>query len=346
MKSSFATAFLLTMVLFASWTPQSAAQETSEEWVSEVSFDSVVDNFGDDVVKALCADDCDSSCGPTWTVAADAVFMQRSRPDSLVLMQDAFDPTRNLNANEFDFDFTAGWDIALERATSNGSLEARFLSIDGWSAATTTPFGPPTIAVTINNVAPFTPTGVMSVDSTYNSELLSAELNLRRQLSDCVNLLGGFRYLELDERFHADLDVGGLVPSTYDTFTRNRLYGVQLGADATLWCRGRLTIDGLAKVGIFHNSAGQETTYDSGSAIFTAADTSDRAAFLGEMAFTANYCLSDRLTLRGGYDLLWLETVALATDQIPATNLGTMAGISADGGAFYHGAFVGLEYRR
>lgn len=344
MKSGLA-ASLLTMLLLFSWTPQATAQLLSEEWVSQVSLSSVIDRFGRDAA-GKGADDGDRCDGPTWTVTADAVFMQRSQPDSLVLMQDVFDPTRNLNADAFDFDFTAGWDISVARETGNGGLEARLLSIDGWNSATTAIVGPPSLVLINNGPVLFTAPGVTSVDATYNSELLSAELNLRRKLSDRVSLLGGFRYLELDEHFHADLNGVAAFPTTYDTSTRNRLYGVQLGADATLWCRDRLTVEGLAKVGVFHNSAGQNTVYDSGLIVVTAADTSDRAAFLGELAFTANYCLTDSLTLRGGYDLLWLETVALATEQIPTTNFATSNGISADGGAFYHGAFVGLEYRR
>ena len=80
--------------------------------------------------------------------------------------------------------------------------------------------------------------------------------------------------------------------------------------------------------------------------VVSAAETADRAAFLGELAFTANYCLTDNLTARLGYDLMWIEVVALASDQVPATNFFTGAGIAPDGGAFYHGGFVGLEYRR
>lgn len=345
MKSSLATMFLLAAAPFTCWTPRAAAEVPSGEWLSDVILTSVVETFGDESEMCKYVDACDCYCGPTWSMAADAVFMQRSRPDSLVLMQDAFDVTRNLNADAFDFDLTTGWDVSVQRETGNGGIEARFLSIDGWDSTTSAISGPATL-VQINNVVPFFAPGVTSVNARYDSELLSAELNLRHRLSDRFSLLGGFRYLELDEHFRADLSRVGLLPTAYDTFTRNRLYGGQLGADATLWCRGRLTIEGLAEVGIFHNSAGQETTYDSGLAVFTAADTSDRAAFLGELAFTANYCLTDSLTLRGGYDLMWLETVALATEQIPATNFGTSSGISADGGAFYHGAFVGLEYRR
>jgi len=345
MKSSLVAAFLLAISLSAYSLPQASAQGRSEEWLSEVGNSNVVDSFGGYHGRGKCADDCDCYTSPTWTFGADAVFMQRGRPDSLVLMQDAAAPARNLNADAFGFDFTTGWDVSLERNTINGGLEARLLSIDGWNSATTAMVGPPPTLVRINNFVPFFLPGVTSVNATYNSELLSAELNLRRRLTDRINLLGGFRYLELDEHFHATLNAA-VLPSTYDTATQNRLYGGQLGADATLWCGDRLTVEGLLKAGIFHNIAGQNTILDTGVVVVNAADDDDRVAFLGELAFTANYCLTDTLSLRAGYDLLWVETVALAADQIPATNFFTGGGIAADGGAFYHGAFVGLEYRR
>jgi hypothetical protein len=42
---------------------------------------------------------------------------------------------------------------------------------------------------------------------------------------------------------------------------------------------------------------------------------------------------------------LWLETVVLATDQIPVTNFFTSAGIDG-GGAFYQGLLIGLVLSR
>jgi hypothetical protein len=262
----------------------------------------------------------------------------------VVLMHESGVPSRNLNANAFDFLVATGWDLSLKRETCNGGLEARLLSMDGWNSATTAISGAAS-NIQINNVVPFFLPSVTMVNATYNSELTSGELNLRRPLGDRISLLAGLRYLELDEHLHVDLIDGG-APSTYDISARNRLYGGQLGAEATLWCHGRLTVEGLTKVGVFHNSGGQNSAVNTGAVLITVADTSNRAAFLGELAFTANYSLSDRLTFRAGYDLLWLETVALASDQMAVSSFATGNGISATGGAFYHGAFVGLEFQR
>lgn len=287
---------------------------------------------------------CDCWFGPTWTATADAVALRRGGPESLVLMQDAAAPARNLNADDFDFGFQAGWDLSLVRENAGRGVELRVLSVDSWDAATTAIAGPPTL-VRINNAVPFFLPGVTAVNATYDSELLSAEFNLRWQVSDCCTLLAGFRYFELDEYFHADLDAA-VLPSTYDTFTRNRLYGAQVGAEATLWSIDRLTFEGIGKVGIYHDSGYQNTTLDTGVVTVTAADASERAAFMGELAVSGNYRLTDCLSLEATYSLMWLETVVLATDQIPATNFFTGTGIDGSGGAFYHGVLIGVVLRQ
>jgi hypothetical protein len=71
----------------------------------------------------------------------------------------------------------------------------------------------------------------------------------------------------------------------------------------------------------------------------------ERTAFLGEIGINGKYAICKNLLVRCGYNLIWLETVTLASDQIPATDIFNGQGIAADGGVFYHGASVGLELR-
>jgi len=72
-------------------------------------------------------------------------------------------------------------------------------------------------------------------------------------------------------------------------------------------------------------------------------------AFCGEIGITAAYNLTDRLALRGGYQLLWLDGVALASQQPilnPPPLLSAATSVGTSGDVFYNGAFIGLEYRR
>jgi len=301
---------------------------------------------------AVCCDSCnlprdcpDVDCR-SWRITANANFLERSRPDSLVLIQDTTDPTRSLNAAAFDFGFHAGWELsAARRLRSGDEIEFRYFGVDQFDAIGNVETNPAGGLVRINtNPATFDP-AVQAIAARYESQLHNFELNLRRPWGKSFTLLGGFRYLEVDERLHADLTTSA--PTfTYDTLTRNRLYGAQIGAAANLWGGGTLAVDATAKTGIFANAGGHSTIHDTTAATDTAIDTTDHAAFVGELGVAGRYRLTDCLSARVGYQFLWIESVSLASEQIPATDFGSAGGINIDGNAFYHGASVGLELRR
>jgi len=289
----------------------------------------------------LCED-----CEPRWSFSGGALIMHRSTPDSIVLMQDTTDPTRNLNADDFDFDWRAGWQVTIGRElTCGGRIETRLLSIDSWNAnAAATTNSSLANPLQINTNPPTFAPNVQTIGASYGSDLLSLEVNYAHELSSCFDWLAGFRYLELDELLHADLNAAPQF-FTYDINTRNRLYGFQTGLAGSLWNGERWTLSSQLKAGIFHNSAAHASQLNTG-VTQPALGSANRAALVGEISVLAEYAITDSLSARFGYDLLWLETVALASDQIPATNLFTQQGIAADGGVFYHGALVGLQWTR
>lgn len=290
--------------------------------------------------------DCRDVGCRSWRITADAIFLERSRPDSLVLMQDTTDPTRNLNADAFDFGFHAGWEVSAARQLPTGhEIEFRYFGVDQFDAMANVATNPAGGLVRINTNPPTFDPAVQAIAARYESQLHNFELNLRRPWGESFTLLGGVRYLEVDERLHADLTTPA--PTfTYDTLTRNRLYGAQIGAEATLWCAGKLAIDASAKTGIFANAGGHSTIHDTTAVTDMAIDTTDHVAFVGEFGVAGLYSLTDCLSARVGYQLLWIDSVALASEQIPATDFGLARGINVDGNAFYHGAFVGFELLR
>ena len=71
-------------------------------------------------------------------------------------------------------------------------------------------------------------------------------------------------------------------------------------------------------------------------------------AFLGELAAIGRYMVTDNIAVRGGYRLLWIDGVALASDQVSVTAfvppaLAPGRGINSSGDLFFHGAVVGVE---
>jgi hypothetical protein len=198
---------------------------------------------------------------------------------------------------------------------------------------------------------------------TYSSQLHSIEINGLRwcecySCGDCCQERSrhwwrewfvGFRYLELDEEFNirsTDLQEG---TGDYNIRTRNHLFGGQLG---TRWGRsnGRLGLELTGKAGVFGNAASQrQYATDFPSPFMLRPETSSEdghVAFVGELGATVSWQLNRVWAARCGYNLMWIEGVALAPDQLDFTNTpdsGTC--LTSTGGVFLHGLSVGLEAR-
>ncbi len=272
--------------------------------VSDMADDAITSNVGGtSKVGGGCdgceSRTCDACCaGATWIVRADALFLTRSTPDSLVLMQDTTDPSRQLNANAFDFDWRAGWDLSITRSCGGCATEFRYFKIDALNADTTVATNSTTVdPLRINTNPPLFAPDVQTIDALYGSDLESAELNFAMEIGCHWSLLTGLRYVELDEHLHARMDAGAQT-FLYDIQTRNRLYGLQLGAVTRDIAWRKFRADASLKAGVFANSGGQGTIFDTGVVTTTATGSSDRAAFLGEIAVAGNYDICDSLSLR------------------------------------------------
>ena len=197
------------------------------------------------------------------------------------------------------------------------------------------------------------------VRATWVSTINSAEFNAFRSRcegGDCIDWLGGFRYVNVSEQaglaFNCcENEPVGPFNSSYNVQTTNNLIGGQLGA------RGRRTwekwaVEGWAKTGLFANVANQSQApvLDPTGSGTVARDA--RSAWGTETAFVADlnasliYRLSDVWGIRVGYNLVWISGIALAPNQWDFST-------AADGGTaliggdsmFLSGANLGLEAR-
>ena len=105
----------------------------------------------------------------------------------------------------------------------------------------------------------------------------------------------------------------------WDTQTKNNLYGLQIGAEATLFECGRFSIGGGLKTGVFDNHAEEASSARMARIQFGDSDSTDHLAFLGEIGVQCKYQVMPRLSLKAGYEAIWLEGVALAPGQIAET---------------------------
>lgn len=184
---------------------------------------------------------------------------------------------------------------------------------------------------------------------TSRGELHSVELNRQRRIDDWT-VLAGVRYLRVEDEFNIR---GGDPDTTFGDYhleAGNDLFGVQAGLrrQGTLsWVCWDLT----GKAGLYGNSAKQSqyvTDDPNPNPIFYLRDpvsaSSTEFAFVGEIQANLTIPLTQWLSLRGGYNLLWIEGVALAPNQLDFSyNSTSGSGLDSDGGLFLHGVHAGGE---
>ena len=310
----------------------SADEPTLATSDSDLACDASVD-CTDDV---NCGDLC--GCGPKWYASVGAVFLKRDRPDAGTVVAANPAGTPFSSASDFSFNYEAGVDVGLARRFAGGTiLEARYFGID---STDTNQF------VTPGNFigAGFTGPGGTNFSGRYLTMLDSTEINLRRSVNDRLSILGGFRWVELKDEMFYKLN-GNVATGDYEY--NNRLYGGQLGASLNLAQPSRRWLANVeTKAGVYGNVAdGGILEYQGNNFIgsFTGNDT--KTAFVGEIDFTLGYRLTQHIIVRGGYQLLWIDNVALAGDAASRSlyNPSLLRQVEFNS-LFYQGATTGIDF--
>lgn len=319
------------------------------------------DPYSDVGCESWCEPSCRETsrpachCGPcrdVWTFRAGALAMRRSDPGRVPLVGDSFLPGGNtlIHADDMGFDYEPGWTIGLTRALGDHwDIGFRYFTVESWQASRDTLVAPAGAVVLFEH-----PLGNVNfpaeVGARLASEIDSVEANLTYHFGPSLRGIVGFRYMELgDGGLTIVQDVGpGLNVGRYEIEADNRLYGGQIGAEATLLERGRWTIDATAKLGVLGNHATNRAslTADVGPS-FASAGEAGSTSFLGELELGGSYRLTKFVSVRATYSAMWLTGVAEAADQVPVSDpLLDDAAVDHDGSAFFHGAMIGIEYRR
>ena len=140
----------------------------------------------------------------------------------------------------------------------------------------------------------------------------------------------------------------------YGINTRNSLTGCQVGADLWACALPGLSIGAEGKCGIYGNTA-KQTTHVSGNSIadFTESKVANEVAFILQGDLMLVYKLNYSWTLRAGYHMLFVDGVALASENFnsvppivfsPPPGNDRVTSINSNGNVFYHGGTVGLEW--
>ena len=173
--------------------------------------------------------------------------------------------------------------------------------------------------------------------------------------------LAGFRYFDLEEQFDWDaIDIvsidnpndiitpgNGDADGTYRIRTSNNLFGVHLGLGLT-YESDRWNVTVHSKHGFFANDARltESLAYtdapDSFNGDFTHDLNENSLAFVSQGGVTLRYHLRPNLSLRAGWEYLFVSGVALAPNNANFNPTKEQIGVTSD--IFYQGVSLGTEY--
>jgi hypothetical protein len=298
----------------------------------------------------ICGDFSGGGGDPVWDVSADGLIFNRSGLPSQKLLVNSALGTR-YNADEFSLPEQFGWEFDVQRRFGGDwAVEGRFFDLGGQDALS--PFlktgGGAGILYSGGPIGIFGPSATSQL--AYYSELRSAEVNAWTNVSGRLSFMAGVRYFDLDDRILVHQFAPGGVDVRQRLEALNDMIGFQLGANVAVLRRGPFSLDAIVKAGIYDDVLHNVLAYD--SAFFaeharTSASTS-AAAFSSELGITLGYEITPQWSIRGGYQLLWLDGVAVASQQAavnPSPLAGPAAMVLAGTGLFYNGAFLGVEFR-
>ena len=251
-----------------------------------------------------------------YVVAADCIYLFRDDAD-FAIFADAFDAVFT-DSNGLDGGLTPRMVVSLP-ATKTCDVEAIYFGTDAWNASSD--FDVPGDSGSLE----------------FDSQLHSGEVNIRYNATPWLTLMHGARYIEFDEDLNYSLPLAGFA-ANFHFDTDNILWGYQIGADVGLVnILDRIQIVGVVKGGIYGNQADWARVSNVGGVISDFGNEFTTFASTLETEVTGTVRLSDHCALRGGYQMLWINGLALAMENLVAPNSADLL--------LMHGAFAGLEMR-
>lgn len=287
-----------------------------------------------------------------------------------------------LNSTDLDQGFAPGLRLGLDyHVDHNYNLSLSFFYIGTWDSVKSV--GPDNPLNWLEMKAPgvFFQTQDFAYQSMawdYSTQLYNAELNMQKKVSDRVRVIAGFRWLQLRENLQGNIlpadtfqptwknnplntlfDVAQITSGTsapayppfWNTSTINNLCGFQIGVDGKIFEYRHFSINGLIKGGPYLNHASEITGVSLAKTVYESGASANRAAFVGEGGLRCEYQVTRAITLKLGYEVLWLSGVATAPGQIRQTYIFYSPtsvqthDVSSNSNVLFHGVTAGLEFK-
>lgn len=307
-----------------------------------------------------------------WYASADALMLMRDSTPKRAFQSLNSKTNIVLDTDDLEANFQAGPRITLGRRFGERfQFEYSWFQLGSWDDRAAVRDETANAAGSFGNMfSPFSNFGDPAValldyndlaTIEYRSTLDNMEFNLRQKIIMppgplAVSVLVGARHLDIRERFaYATNSITPLgVVSSQDLLVEagNDLWGVQIGALLEFQVDYRCQIVLDLKGGIFNNAADQSTIYTPTVAGVSATSTGSRAedvtAWVGEILLAVNFQLTPHLSTQIGYQMLWVEGIALASENFQSDVAILATGptdLIHDGHVVYHGPHIGMVLR-
>ncbi len=236
-----------------------------------------------------------------------------SMPDRPFLTRGNLVPV--MQSGEIDGGTGIGWEMELSKKLSrHWEFDARYSSIDSFGEVinrTNLNFG---AGVLFSN----TVLGVLgavnaTAETTYGADLSSIEVSAKRRLNDWLKLSVGVRQLQFDD--HAAVRISAnAFSSQIGLSASNQMTGGQIGSEIVLLDTNRFSLLANGLAGIYYNDIDTGLIARTNITRSSTFET-NRTSFIGELELKGRLLLTKHLYLEGGYRLLFLEDIAMATEQ-------------------------------
>jgi hypothetical protein len=303
-----------------------------------------------------------------FEASGEAIFLMRDGGNRVFLADEssaAGQVFQVLSSKTDDFSIRTGFKVNVScRLSDTCDIQGSFFSVQQFLASDAITRQDP-----VNNFlfSPYLFVGANGqfISYDYESKIYNLELNARynTRLSDdwTTRFIGGFRYIHIEEKFQ--LYGQELVQNAELTTsnTHNNLIMLQIGMEMEHAFGKYFDLGVSAKTGLGVNSAGNHITN-----ILTSFplptdtrvdETTNNAALCGiiEVGAFGRLYITDCVSIRGGYNVMFLSGLALAPEQLDLTNGDIAAaqtaagrtghGLNTGGSMVLHGPTAGLEVR-
>jgi len=301
-------------------------------------------------------------CTPRWyDVHMEWLYWTRDNNSDLALATEGILGPVVLNTADLDFQEQSGVRVTGAYLIGPASaLEATYFGTANWADSETVTSNDNLYSIFggygADNFDAFPEVAQSELASVaVSTEIDNGELNLRHRAvsANCLvhsSFLVGARYLRLrdDMVYFTETNTADYQGTLdYGVKADNDLVGAQVGSDLYICITPRLKVGAEIEAGVYGNRSSQRTIIDCTScdAIITEKASETDVAFIGEAGAMGLFRLTPRSTLRGGYQVLYIDGVALGSDNFRADTplAGRTPAIDNSSNILFHGLNVGCE---